>query len=170
LVTRFEPRKGLDEEVARRIVAPRVRRALDMLTDSAQAKAPDVKVWVTMRDERVRPSHFTADTQTIPANLRFRLDAADGGTDLAREPRDPNLPIAQRANCRCDAPHLPHVLAESIHATDVQVMGTRVDGSVETRFPRAAESEFGTTEDEAAHFMTNALHEVALRLRSSQAR
>lgn len=170
LAVRFEARKGLDEEIARRIVAPRVRRALDMLQDAAQGNAPAVKTWVTMRDERVRPSHFEADTQTIPANLRFRLRAADGGVDLARHPRDPDLPAAQAANCRCTDPETPHLLSESIHSTHVSVAGTRVDGSVETRFPRAAESEFGTSEDEAAHFMTNALREVALRLRSGQTR
>ena len=171
MAARFEPVKGLDAIIAQRIVAPRMRRALDMLEDAAQAGAPETRTWVTMRDERVRPSHFGADTQTIPANLRFRLASADGiGHDLAREPRDPDLPAAQRIGCRCHAASLPHLLAESIHKTDLRVAGTHVSGTVETRFPRAAESEFGTTEDTAAHFMTNALREVALRLRSGQTR
>ena len=170
MAARFEPAKGLDEEIARRVVVPRVRRALDMLQDSAQGNAPAVKTWVTMRDDRVRPSHFEADTQTVPANLRFRLRAADGGVDLARHPRDPNLPAHQAAGCRCSDPETPHLLAESIHKTTVSLVGTRVEGSVYTEFPRAAESEFGGDGDEPAHFMTNALHEVALRLRSGQTR
>lgn len=170
MAARFEPKPGLDAEIAKRIVAPHVRRAVDMLEDSARAKAPPVKIWVTMRDERVRPSHFKADAQAVPANLRFRLEAADGSVDLARHPRDPNLPAAQRINCRCDDPEAQHLLAESIHKTDVQVAGAVVTGGVETGFPRAPESEFGTDEDTAAHFFTNALHEVALRLRSGQAR
>ena len=141
MVARFEPVKGLDEILAQRVAAPRVRRALDMLEDAAQAGAPETRTWVTMRDERVRPSHFAADTQTIPANLRFRLNSATGvGFDLARAPRDPDLPSAQRIGCRCNDETLPHLLRESIHKTDVRVTGTRVDGSVETDFPRAAES------------------------------
>lgn len=170
-MSRFEPAKGLDMEVARKIAAPAVRRALDMLEDAAQAAAPETRTWVTMRDERVRPSHMGADSQTIPANLRFRLAAADGvGYDLARAPRDPDLPAAQSANCRCHDATIPHLLRASIHATDVQHTGARVTGSVETRFPRAAESEFGTDEDTAAHFMTRALQQVAARLRAGHSR
>lgn len=158
--------------IAQRIVQPHVRRALDMLEDAARAGAPPTRVWVTMRDERVRKSHMDSDGQVIPGNLRFRVPKADGtpGHDLARHPRDPNLPPANRIGCRCADPTIPHLLAESIHKTEPSIIGTRVEGSVYTRFPRAPESEFGGDGDEPAHFMTNALREVALRLRSSQAR
>lgn len=172
---------GLDVVIAERVMKPRVDTALDMLCDAARAKAPGVKVWVTMRDERVRTSHRKTDAQAVPANLRFRLPKAGrgdgdvslsdiGNVDLARFPRDPNLPIANRINCRCEAPTVPHLLRESIKRTPVTLTGTRVAGSVETRFPRAAESEFGTTEDGGAYFMTNALREVATRLQSGQSR
>lgn len=169
---RFEPVAGLDQEIARRFGVPAIRRALDMLRDEARTRAPDVRVWVTMRDEKVRPSHMAADTQTIPANLRFKLPSTTtpGAFDLARAPRDPTLPPAQRYNCRCSDQTLPHLLRESIHAGDVQHSGTVVTGEVYTEFPRAAESEFGTSEDTAAHFMTNALREVALRLQSGHSR
>jgi hypothetical protein len=167
---KFEPKAGLDQEIARRFGVPAIRRALDMLQDSARTNAPETRTWVTMRDERVRPSHVKADGQTIPANLRFKLDAKIGGVDLARHPRDPALPEAQRINCRCDDPTLPHLLRESIHSTDPIQEGTVVHGSVYTDFPRAAESEFGTSEDEAAYFMTNALREVAMRLRAGHSR
>lgn len=168
---RFEPKPGLDLVIARRFGVPALHRAVDMLHDAAQSNAPDTRTWVTMRDERVRPSHFEADGQTIPANLRFILDKPDGvGTELARAPRDPALSAANAANCRCDATTLPHPLRESIHKTDVRQEGTRVTGGVETKFPRAAESEFGTGQDQAAHFMTNAVREVAARLRAGHAR
>lgn len=169
MTSRFEPAAGLDEEIARRFGVPAVRRALDMLEDEAKAGAPAVRTWVTMRDERVRPSHADADTQTIPANLRFRLKGK-AGTDLARHPRDPALPAEQREGCRCDDPTLPDLLRESIHKTDVMMTGTAVHGSVETRFPRAAESEYGGDGDEPAHFMTNALREVAARLKAGHSR
>lgn len=170
-MARFEPAAGLDTEVARRLGVPAIRRALDMLTDEAKRNAPPVRVWITMRDERVRRTHVETDAQAIPANLRYKMPATDGvGFDLARAPRDPDLPIAQRANCRCDETTLDSALRESIHSTGVDHTGTIVTGTVETRFPRAAESEFGTTRDSAAHYMTNALREVALRLRSGHAR
>lgn len=167
---RFEPVAGLDMMIAERIGVPYIRRVTDMLRDEAQTRAPECRTWVTMRDEKVRPSHFKADRQTIPANLRFKLESADGGTDMARAPRDPDLPIAQRANCRCDDPPIPHLLKESIHTAGVEHIGTVVKGTVETSFPRAAESEFGTDRDTAARFMQGALAEVALRLRSAHSR
>lgn len=170
-MARFEPSKDLDAQVARRIVAPRLDRALDMLQDEARRGAPVTRVWVTMRDERVRLSHFEADTQVVPDNLRFKLPKTDGtGFDLARRPRDPTLPPEQRYNCRCTDPVLPNLLRDSIHKTDVRVTGNRVHGQVETRFPRAAESEFGTSGDDAAHYMTNALREVAARLAAGHSR
>lgn len=170
MASRFEPARGLDVTIARVFGVPAVRKAVAMLETEAKRNAPPVRVWVTMRDERVRASHMDADTQTIPANLRFRLDKASGvGIDLARSPRDPDLPIENRINCRCDDPSLDAPLRDSIHATDVVQTGTRVQGSVETRFPRAAESEFGTDRDTPAYFMTTALHEVAARLRGATA-
>ena len=169
-MARLELRPGLDTEIATRIGVPAVRRALDMLQDEARRRAPAVKVWVTMRDERVRESHMKADTQTVPVNLRFKLKRPSGAIDLARHPRDPNLPEDQRINCRCDDPVLPQLLADSIHSTDVTLNGNIAAGSVETRFPRAGESEVGTSQDEGAYFMTNALREVAARLAAGHSR
>ena len=163
---------GLDVIVAERYMKPRVDTALDMLRDAARTWAPATRTWVTMRDERVRQSHADVDGQTIPDNLRFKVPkpGQPGVHELARHPRDPNLSTANAINCRCEDPSTPHLLRESIVRTPVTVIGTRVTGSVETRFPRAAESEFGTSGDTAAHFMTNALREVAARLQSGQAR
>jgi hypothetical protein len=168
---RFTPNPNLDRTIAEKIVQPRIRHAVSMLHDEAQQRAPGVRVWVSARDERVRPTHVDADNQTIPANLRFILDKPNGtGEEMGRHPRDGALSTANRYGCRCVDVPLPHVLAESIHATNVTVTNTVVRGSVETRFPRAAESEFGTSEDTAAHYFTGALREVAARLRSGHSR
>jgi hypothetical protein len=171
-VARFKPARGLDEQIAQRFGRPVIERALEMLTEEAQRRAPGTRVWVTMRDERVRTSHFNADGQVIPDNLRFKVERPGmaGDYELARHPRDPNLSAANAINCRCDDPGIPHLLRQSIHHNGVHVVGTRVSGEVETRFPRAAESEFGTSGDEAAHYFTNALREVALRLQSGHSR
>ena len=68
----------------------------------------------------------------------------------------------QRDNCRCDAPPLPDDFRNSIHSTDVDINGNVVSGSVETTFPRAAESEHA----DGGHFMAGALDAVAARLRA----
>lgn len=176
---RFQPRDGLDELIAQRFGRPKMQQVLDMLTDEAKLRAPECRVWITMRDERVRASHIETDSQVVPDNLRFKVPKVDTGNDindirvgydLARHPRDPELPIGNRINCRCSDPPLPQPLKDSIHATDVHVEGARVSGTIETRFPRAAESEFGTDKDHAAHYMTGALRDVAARLRAGQTR
>lgn len=164
--THFEPAAGLDEMVALRFLRPTIDRAKGEVERLAQANAPHAKVWITMRDERVRHSHVETDGQIIPANLRYRLPKVEPGVgvDLARVPGDPNLPAAQRINCRCNSVAVPWAVARSIHATPTLVMGTRVSAQVETRFPRAAESEFGTESDEAAHFMGRAVEQVRVTL------
>lgn len=172
MAARFEPVRGLDEQIAVRIAQPHLRRVLDALTDEAQRRAPAVKVWVTMRDERVRRTHMDADGQAVPENLRFKIGKPDNPADyeLGRHPRDQALSAGNAINCRCDDPHIPHLLRDTIHSTGVHVTGTVVHGEVETRFPRAGESEVGTSGDEAARFFGGALDEVALRLRAGRAR
>jgi hypothetical protein len=171
VTAKFKPRRGLDQTIAEKIAQPTLRRVIDMLTDEAKHRARATKVWISARDERVRPTHVDADTQNIPANLRFILDKVDGtGKDLGRHPRDGSFTAANRYGCRCVDVPLPHPLRESIHSSNVRVSDTVAHGEVETRFPRAAESEFGTSEDRAAHYFTGALNEVAARLRSGHSR
>jgi hypothetical protein len=171
MTARFIPRPGVDQQVAERLVQPVMHRVIDMLTDEARRRAPAAKTWVTMRDAKVRPTHVHADGQSIPANLRFLIEKVDGtGYELARQPGDRALSDANYYNCRCVTATVPQAIAETIHGTDVHVDGTVVHGSVETRFPRAAESNDGTSQDEATHFMDGALREVAARLRSGQSR
>lgn len=171
-MARYVPPRTLDTDIAARVLAPAVRRTVDNVRDGAQRHAPPVKTWVTARDERVRPSHVATDAQAVPDNLRYQVPSVHGvGTDLAVAPRDPDLPIGNRANCRCQSVELPRLLADSIHAGAVQQAGARVSGEVYTRFPRAAESEFGNTSgDEAARFMGQGLQEAAARMRETVAR
>lgn len=166
MVTRFVPRPDLDALVARKYAYPAVDRALDRLRDLARTNAPPVKVWVTARDDRVRDTHVQTDGQAVPANLPFKLPAASGvGHDLAGFPRDPDLPIEQRINCRCADPVLPELLRDSIHRTDVTLQGHRVSGEAYTRFKRAAESEF---EQDGGGWMRDALRQTALTMSSRQ--
>jgi hypothetical protein len=178
-VTRFVLAPGLDEIVAERIVKPHIEHLTARVDTEAKRGAPDAKVWVTRRDERVRPSHVYADGQEVPANLRYKIPKVNTGNDvndiragfdLARRPGDPHLPIGNRINCRCESVVLPNELARHIERTDVLVIGPRVRGSVRCTFPRSAESEFGTDEDVGTHFMHGALEKVAVETRQAEVR
>ncbi len=189
MATRVSLRGDLDRIVAARFALPAVNRLAEMVESAARRGAPDGKGWITYEDERVRPAHADADSQIIPANLRYqlrrqeyvrgsgrgrrpsvpgfyRLAPASTGYDLAREPRDESLPQDQKINCRCESVDLPGIVARSIHASQAVLSGSRVTAEVSTRFHRAAESEFGTAQDPGAHFMAGAVHAAAVRLRA----
>jgi len=164
----------LDQRVAEKIGRPALDRALARMRDRARLEAPVTRVWVTMRDERVRTSHVRTDGQAIPDNLRFKVPKVNAGNDandvrfgfdLARFPRDADLPIGNRINCRCSDPVVPNLLKDSIHSTGARIAGSRVTGEVYTNFPRAAESERGTDGDQAAYFMRKALDAELARWR-----
>lgn len=177
---RVELRRDLEEMVARRMVGL-VNRLTVQVAAEAAARAPAAKVWVTVADERVRPSHRDADHQMIPGNLRFKLrkqsPAAPGqraqlmaGYDLAREPRDPSLPLDQRRNCRCVAITVPKAIAMKVRASPAAAAGRRVVGRVSVVFPRIVESHTGTSGDAAAPFLAQAVDAVAARVRGVGAR
>lgn len=158
----------LDAIIAQRVLGPVVDNAADIARDEAQRAAPPVGVWLTARDERVRPTHRDTDGQEVPDNLRFRLPSAHGtGYDMAQAPRDPDLPIEQRIACRCQVGTLPRALADSIRSGELEVVGSRVRKTVSTQFPRAAESEFGNTVDDAARFMGAGVRAANDRLREA---
>jgi hypothetical protein len=162
MVTRFEPARDLDVQVAAKLAFPFVDRLSDELLGPSKAYAPDAKVWVTVRDEKVRPTHIDTDGQTVPDNLRYKVPSTKGaGTDLARVPRDTALPLPNRINCRCESVPLPGVIAASINKLPTLLQGTRVSGGIESRFPRVGEAHEGTSEDTAVPFMTRAIQEVA---------
>jgi hypothetical protein len=194
---RFNP--GLDERVAR-MVRAEVNHLANIVADTARRDAPPVKVWMSVRDERVRDTHVEADGQAIPGNLHFKIPATerslpgqrrwdpadhprgdhgqfvdsghhDSGThnrgagyEWATRPRDPELSLANRIACRCQVSLIPLGLARTIHAHAALVTGTKVSATVDTRYPRAAESEFGTARDEGAHFMLAGIREAKRRL------
>lgn len=54
------------------------------------------KQWNTVGDERVRPTHASADGQRVNMEGLYRVGGA-----LLRFPGDPNGPIGETINCRC---------------------------------------------------------------------
>lgn len=157
--------------IGRRLAAAAARAA----AEGAQRRAPDAKVWVTAHDERVRREHVRADQQTIPANVRYRVLRPDTGDDAndvrtgyeeATGPRDPNLSIGNRINCRCGSVPLPGVVAAGIHAGEVVVTGTRATVEVTCRFPAAPESERAS----GGGFMAGGLEDAVQLLRDADTR
>jgi hypothetical protein len=164
-VARFDLRPGLAQEIASRVLVPAVNEVARDIQAAAQRAAPDAAAWVTVQDDRVRPSHRDADGQTIPGNLRFALRKANGGSgvDMARAPRDPNLPLANREACRCESVTLGRVIAERIHALPAAVEGSRVRAEVEAVYPRIAESEFPSEPDSGGGWFRGSAEEVGRR-------
>lgn len=169
-MTHFEARPGLDEAVALRVALPAVRRVAAQVRDGAQRNAPDGAVWVTAHDERVRPSHVHADGQVIPDNLRYLIPKVNTGNDLndiragydqAKAPRDPNLPIGNRINCRCVSVPLRGVIARAIQLEDAHAYGTHVSARVSVRFPRVVESEHPSEPDRGGGWFLSAVRETA---------
>lgn len=60
------------------------------------ADAPVAKTWLATSDGRTRPTHRTANGQTVPLDGRFTV----GGTPLDH-PGDPAGPADEVVNCRC---------------------------------------------------------------------
>jgi len=171
-MTRFEPRPGLDEAVADRIGFRAVLAVSHRLGEHARANAPDAKVWVTARDERVRPSHRDTDGQVAPDNLRYLMPkttssgALSVGYDQAREPRDPDLPMHQRIACRCVTVPLPGAIARAVEVGMPVVAGARVEARVQVRFPRVVESEHPSTPDRGGGWLLRAKAQTAAATRA----
>lgn len=180
---RVELRRDLDQVVAR-MAARAVDRLAAAVAREAQLRAPAGRIWLTAADERVRPSHADADGQTIPANLRFKLRKqiyipgagrgrrgsgrtvlAESEFDLAREPRDEDLPPDQRKQCRCADVTVPGMIARKVRRSAAVVTGSRVRAEVSVRFPRIVECHHGTSGDAPDRFLSEALEAVAARSR-----
>lgn len=183
-VTNVELRGDLEEALARALARP-VQRVTEQVAAQAAENAPAGQVWVTHADERVRLSHQAADGQLIPANLRFRMPKSvyvrkgrgpDGravnpaggwrlvpGVDLARRPRDPDLPLHQRIRCRCQLVTVPGAVGAGVRVVAARAVGTRVAGQVVVVFPRVAESEFPDGADGGGGWLRGAARTVAAR-------
>jgi hypothetical protein len=162
---------GLESRIAA-LVQPQVRNIARDLADNMARTAPPGAVWQTAADERVRPSHRESEGQTIPGNLRFQLPkmqyvrgtgqyVTTSGYDLARAPRDEELPPEQKINCRCQRIELPHDVANHIRAHDPRVEGARCIAEVTVTYPRIAESEHPDTGDGGGGWIRDAVQRTA---------
>jgi hypothetical protein len=94
-MAKFIPEPGLEEKLAL-MVAPHVHRIAQQVELEAKRLAPPTKSWVTVADDRVRPTHVAAQGQVVPGNLRFAINSMDwdrqhrgvGDKTYMRAPRD----------------------------------------------------------------------------------
>jgi hypothetical protein len=173
---------GLAERAAA-AVTDRVRAYADEVAAEVRRNAPGGKGWLTSHDERVRKSHAAVDALQhdpnlpgeIPDNLRYQLPKMTyvrrvgweitGGYDLAREPRDPNLPPEQKMQCRCESVTLPGAVARATRTGDVSIQGQRVTTDVTVTYPRIAESEHPDSGDSGGGWFRRSALDVAARHR-----
>ncbi|MEU9781508.1 hypothetical protein AB0H92_11125 [Streptomyces phaeochromogenes] len=175
-MAKFTPARGLEDQLAR-MIAPDVRRIAVRVEVEAKRLAPPTKRWVTVGDDRVRPTHVEAHGQTVPGNLRFELNSMDwdmrhrsvGPHTYMLEPKDrTSQAIANLKNCRCTTHKDPDGIARHIRTGQPVVSGKKVTVTVSVQADKVIEAEVGTVypgnlRAEGTFFMSRAAGIVAAR-------
>jgi hypothetical protein len=175
-MAKFTAAPGLEAKVAQ-MIAPHVARIAHQVEVEAKRLAPPTKRWVTMGDDRVRPTHVKAQGQEVPGNLRFSINSMEwdrkhrgvGAKTYMREPRDESSrAVANIKNCRCTTSVDPQGIARNITTGQPIVTGKRVTVIVSVAAPMVVEAEFGTVYPgglvaDGTHFMARAAAMVAIR-------
>jgi hypothetical protein len=177
-MAKFTPAPGLEAALAR-LVAPAVHRIAHQVQVEAQRLAPPTKRWVTMGDDKVRPTHVAAQGQVVPGNLRFTINSMDwdrrhrgvGAKTYMRAPRDrTSRAVANLKNCRCTTHIDPAGIARHINTSQPVVSGKKVTVTVSVQAPLVVEAEVGTVYPgnlaaEGTHFMSRAAAAAAVAAR-----
>lgn len=175
-MAKFTPVRGLEEALAR-MLAPAVHRIAVQVEIEAKRLAPPTKRWVTMGDDKVRPTHVKAQGQEVPGNLRFSINSMQwdrehrglGKFTYMIEPRDQtSRAIANLRNCRCTTHKDPDGIARTINTGQPVVTGKTVTVTVSAQGPMVVEAEVGTVYPgnlvaAGAHFMSGGAAIVAAR-------
>ncbi|GAA2439850.1 hypothetical protein [Streptomyces glaucus] len=173
---KFTPAQGLEAQLAR-MLAPAVRQIAVQVEVEAKRLAPPTKRWVTVGDDRVRPTHRKAQGQEVPGNLRFKLNSMDwdikhrglGPHTYMLEPLDQSSrAVANIKNCRCTAHLDPKGIARHITTGQPVITGKKVTVTVSVEAPLVVEAEVGTVypgnlRADGTHFMARAAATVAAR-------
>ncbi|MFJ4988740.1 hypothetical protein ACIP9H_33690 [Streptomyces sp. NPDC088732] len=175
-MAKFKPAQGLEQAMAQ-MLAPHVYRIAQQVEVEAKRLAPPVKRWVTMADDRVRPTHVQAQGQEVPGNLRFEINSMSwdrrhrglGKYTYMMEPRDQSSrAVANIKNCRCTTAIDPDGIARNITTGQPVVSGKKVTVTVTAQAKGIVEAEVGTVYPgnlvaDGAHFMARAAALVASR-------
>ncbi|WP_370419010.1 hypothetical protein AB8O64_11185 [Streptomyces sp. QH1-20] len=175
-MAKFTPNPALETLLAR-MIAPHVQRIAYQVEVEAKRLAPPTKRWVTMADDKVRPTHMQAQGQVVPGNLRFTINSMDwdrkhrgvGSSIYMRQPRDQSSrAVANLKNCRCGTAIDPEGIARNISTGPPVITGRKVTVTVTASGPMVVEAEVGTVYPgsfvaEGTHFMARAAAAVAAR-------
>ncbi|MFI8265272.1 hypothetical protein [Streptomyces sp. NPDC085665] len=159
------------------MVAPQVHAVARDVERTAKRLAPPTKRWITLADDRVRPTHVSAHGQERPENLRFEVNSMDwdrrhrglGPTTYMKAPRDESSrAVANIKNCRCSVHTIPDGIARNIRTLPPVVTGTTVTAKVVATGQWVVEAEVGTVypgnlEAPGVFYMRRAAAEVAAR-------
>lgn len=94
-----EPTPETIQQQARALAASLSTAAVNAALETLGEEAPEKvvrKVWVSMEDERVRPTHRLADGQIVDLGDRFAV-----GEGTLAHPGDMSGPVSEWINCRC---------------------------------------------------------------------
>ena len=175
-MAKFKPARGLETALAA-MLAPHVQRVARLVEVEAKRLAPPTKRWVTMADDKVRPTHVTAQGQVVPGNLRFSINSMDwdrkhrgvGPKTYMRHPGDESSrAIANIRNCRCTTYEDPHGISRHINTGEPVVTGKKVTVTVAAEGPWVVEAEVGTVYPgnlvaPGAFFMAGGARNVGMR-------
>jgi hypothetical protein len=178
-VAGFTVARDLDEKLAR-LITPAVDAIAARVEAVAKDYAPPTQEWITMLDERVRPTHVEVHGQTVPNNLRFiltsmewdRLHRGLGEYTYMRKPRDESSrAVANIKQCRCRAIVHDDGVAKLISRRAPVVEPGKVTVTVVAEGDWVVPAEFGTIYPgdlvaPGARYMGRAAATVAAELRA----
>lgn len=175
-MAKFRVAPGLERQLAM-MIAPHVHEIAREVEREAKRLAPATKRWVTVADDKVRPTHAAAHGQEKPANLRFEINSMDwdrrhrgvGALTYMKAPRDESSrAIANLRNCRCTTHTIPDGISRNIRTLPPVITGSTVTAKVVASGKFVVEAEVGTVypgnlEAVGAFYMARAAAIVAAR-------
>ncbi|WP_167162991.1 hypothetical protein [Streptomyces sp. MBT27] len=175
-MAKFRPAPGLEQRLAQ-MIAPHVHEVARSVEREAKRLAPPTKRWITVADDRVRPTHAAAHGQEKPDNLRFEINSMDwdrrhrgvGPLTYMKAPRDESSrAVANLKNCRCTVHSIPDGIARNIQTLAPVVTGSTVTAKVVAQGQWVVEAEVGTVypgnlEAAGVFYMARAAAAVAAR-------
>jgi hypothetical protein len=175
-MAKFHVEPGLEEKLAW-LIAPQVEEIAREVERQAKVFAPPTKKWITVADDKVRPTHIAAHGQEVPDNLRFKINSMQwdrehrgvGALTYMKAPRDESSrAVANLKNCRCHARSIPDGISRNIRTLPPVVSGSQVTVKVVAEGEWVVPAEIGTVcpgnlEAKGAYYMARAAAAVAAR-------
>ncbi|MGG2460125.1 hypothetical protein ACO0M4_09945 [Streptomyces sp. RGM 3693] len=151
-MAKFTPNPALETMLAW-MIAPHIQRIAHQVEIEAKRLAPPTKQWVTVADDKVRPTHNRAQGQVVPDNLRFTINSMDwdrrhrgvGPLTYMKAPRDEtSRAVANLKNCRCTTRTIPDGISRNIRTLPPVITGSTVTAKVVASGEFVVEAEVGT--------------------------